>query len=182
MRTRTGGASPSALGSWDSTAHGIFNSTLIFGGILLLVWTTFFTKDLKTLARHEYATGKGVFWLQVGLYWVAIGIMFVGLFKTRDGTFNSVMHNLSAYSLAAVLGIMMVSVKWAVPRINREFQSFTWLLASGLAITLVLAALGQINTVGLEIMSFALGILWLQSFVVTAHNAARRLEPTSYPE
>jgi uncharacterized membrane protein YidH (DUF202 family) len=171
----------SYLGSWDSTAHRIFNVTLIFGGVLLVVWTTLFRRDLETLQRHGYASERWTFWFVVGLYWVAVALAFVGLFKTRDGIFHSLMHNLSAYSLAAVLGAMMVGLRWAIPRIGAEFLALTWLFAGGLAVTLVMAALGTINTVGLEMISFALGILWLQSFVVTVHNIAQRLEPESYP-
>lgn len=172
----------SYLGSWDSTAHQIFNVTLIFGGVLLLVWTPFFMKDLHTLARNGYAHPRGVYWFQFGLYWVAVALLFVGLFKTRDGTFSSIMHNLSAYSLAGMLGAMMVGVRFAVPRIGREFQLFTLLLVAAMAVVMLFAAIGRFNTVGLEILSFTLGIYWLHSFVVSSYTTARRLEPAAYPD
>jgi hypothetical protein len=172
----------SYLGSWDSGVHVVFNTTLIFGGILLLFWASLFVKDLATLERHHYATPRGFYWYRIALYWVPIAIAFVGYFKTRDGEFNSIMHNLSAYSLAAILGAMMVGLRWAVPRINRDFLTFTLVLTAALGVTLLLSALRIFNTVGLEVISFGLGIMWLQSFVGTAHNIATRLEPQAYPQ
>ncbi len=172
----------SYLGSWDSSAHRIFNVTLIVGGALLVVWTSLFAIDLDVLVRHGHGVQRWVYWMRIGLYWVAVALAFVGLFKTRSGTFNSFMHNFSAYSLAAILGVMMVGVRWALPKLKPEFLAFTWLMVGALAFTLISAALRFINTVGLEMVCFALGILWLQALVVNVHNTARRLEPASYPE
>ncbi len=172
----------SYLGSWDSSVHWVFNMTLIVGGLLLLFWASLFVKDLATLERHDYATARGFYWYRIALYWVPVAIAFVGFFKTRDGTFNSLMHNLSAYSLAAILGAMMVALPWAVPKINRDFRNFTLVLTLALGATLLLSALKIFNTVGLEVISFGLGIVWLQMFVGTAHNIAARLEPEAYPQ
>lgn len=172
----------SYLGSWDSNAHRVFNITLIVGGALLVVWTSFFVLDLHVLEQHGHAHARGIYWLRLGLYWVAVALAFVGAFKTRDGAFNSFMHNFSAYSLAAILGAMMLGVRWVLPKLSPEFLTFTWMMVAALAFTLISAALGFINTVGLEIISFALGILWLQSLVVNVHGVARRLEPAAYPE
>ena len=52
----------------------------------------------------------------------------------------------------------------------------------GLIGTLVAAALGRMNTVGLEIVAFALGMAWLSLFVGQTERMGPELEPESFPD
>jgi hypothetical protein len=171
----------SYLGKMESNVNLLFNLTLVFTGILLLVWLGYLMSDFRILARHGIAETKYVRWIRFGFVWLAIAIMLVGIFKSNYTPFSSLMHNWSAYSLAAVFGLFMLGGKWYVPGFPREYATTSWVLVALLAATLVSAALGRVNTVGLELVAFALGMTWLSSFVGTTDNMARELEPESFP-
>ena len=63
----------------------------------------------------------------------------------------------------------------------RELRTLTWILLAGMVANLGLAAFGYVNTVGLEIICFGLGIVWLQSLARHAAATAHELEPGGYP-
>ena len=172
----------SYLGKMESNARLIFNFTLVFTGVLLLAWMGYFMSDFRILARHGVATERGVKLVRIGLAWLAIGIALVGIFKSNYTPFSSLMHNLSAYSLAVAFGLLMVGGKWIVPGFPREFFASSWTLVTLLIGTLVAAALGRVNTVGLEIMAFALGMAWLALFVGQTERMGPELEPETYPD
>ena len=171
----------SYLGKMESNAKLIFNFTLIFTGILLLVWMGYFMSDYRILVRHGVAASSLAKWVRYGFAWLAIAIMLVGIFKSNFTPFSSLMHNLSAYSLAVVFGLLMLGGKWIVPGFPREFTVTSWVLVVLLVGTLISAALGRMNTVGLEIVAFALGMTWLALFVSNTDDMARQLEPESFP-
>jgi hypothetical protein len=110
-----------------------------------------------------------------------VGIALVGIFKTQSTPFASIVHNLAAYSLAGVFGLLMLGLKWLIPGASREVRTLTWILLVALAATLVGAAMGYFNTVGLEVIAFSLGILWLQSLVRNVASTAQEIEPAGYP-
>lgn len=172
----------SYLGKMESNAKYIFNATLVFSGILLLTWMGYFMSDYRVLVRHGIAAKQYYKWVRIGLAWLAIGIMLVGIFKSNFTPFSSLMHNLSAYSLAVVFGLLMFGGKWIVPGFSREFFVSSWTLVALLIATLISAALGRMNTVGLEIVAFALGMAWLSLFVGNTEQDAAKLEPESFPD
>lgn len=171
----------SYLGKYESNVNYIFNSTLVFTGILLLVWLGYFMSDYRICVRHGVAAARWERWVRFALIWLAVAVALVGIFKSNFTPFSSLMHNLSAYSLAGVFGLLMLGARWIVPGFPREFFSASWILVAMLAATLVSAALGRTNTVGLEMAAFALGIIWLSRFVQTTEESARELEPDAFP-
>jgi hypothetical protein len=54
-------------------------------------------------------------------------------------------------------------------------------LVAGILAALVAAAFGYFNTVGLELISFTLGMVWLQNFVHSVQTHASELEPEAFP-
>jgi hypothetical protein len=171
----------SYLGKYESNVNYIFNSTLVFTGVLLLVWLGYFMSDYHICVHHGVAAARWERWVRFALVWLAVAVALVGIFKSNFTPFSSLMHNLSAYSLAGVFGVLMLGARWIVPGFPREFFSVSWILVAMLAATLVSAALGRTNTVGLEMAAFALGIIWLSRFVQTTEETARELEPDAFP-
>jgi energy-coupling factor transporter transmembrane protein EcfT len=108
--------------------------------------------------------------------------MLVGIFRSNYTPFSSLMHNLSAYSLALVFGLFMVGSRWMVPGFPKEFFAASWILVSMLVGVGISAGLGRMNTVGLEMAGFALGMAWLFLFVGNTEDNAVQLEPDSFPD
>ncbi len=172
----------SYLGKLESNANFLFNMTLVFTGILLLTWMGYFMNDYRILVREGIADKKFVRWVRYGFAWLAIAIMLVGIFKSNYTPFSSLMHNLSAYSLALVFGLFMLGSRWIVPAFPKEFFAASWILVAMLAGVGLSAALGRMNTVGLEMAGFALGMAWLFLFVGNTEDHAVQLEPDSFPD
>jgi hypothetical protein len=166
----------------ESNAKMLFNATFVFTGILLLSWMGYFMSDYRILVRHGVAAEKYVRWFRYGFAWLAIAIMLVGIFKSNYTPFSSLMHNLAAYSLAIVFGLFMFGGRWTVPGFSKEFFTASWVLVAMLIGAGISAALGRMNTVGLELVGFALGMLWLSLFVGNTESMAAQLEPDAFPE
>ena len=172
----------SYLGKLESNVNFIFNGTLIFAGILLLVWRSYFLSDFRVAVRHGAAAERWAVWLGWALVWLAVGIMIVGIFKSRLNPFSSIMHNVAAYSLAGVFAVLMATTRWTVPRYPREFHLLSVTLVVVLLATLASRALHVVNTVGLEVVSFMLGLLWLVQFARTTESVAAHLERDAFPQ
>ena len=107
--------------------------------------------------------------------------MLVGIFKSNYTPFSSLMHNLSAYSLALVFGAVHVWLSLDRARLSQEFFAASWVLVALLIGVLISAGLGRMNTVGLEIAGFAIGMTWLALFVGNTESSAKApAEPESF--
>jgi hypothetical protein len=171
----------SHLGTLESNTYRIFNGTLIFAGIMFLVWLPYLMGDIEILVRHGLMPPHGAKIIQFAFVLIAITIMIVGLVQYGTTPLSSFIHNAAAYSLAAILILLMISLRWLVPGLSREVFVTSWLLVAGVLVSLGAAAFGYFNTVGLELISFTLGMVWLQFFVRSIQNQAAELEPAAFP-
>lgn len=172
----------SYLGKVDSNVNLIFNTTLVLAGTLLLVWYTYLMKDYRILLRHGIADPRWALLPRYGLLWVGIAVMIVGLFKSQLTPFSSLMHNTAAYSLAGVFGLFMGAARWIVPGFPREFHALSVTVVGLLLGAILWAISGGVNTVGLELTVFGLGLMWLSQFARTVVNLAAEQEPQSFPK
>jgi hypothetical membrane protein len=170
----------SYLGKLESNVNWIFNLTLIFSGILLLIWRNYLMSDFDILLRHGIAAPRWDLLFRYGLIWVGVAIMIVGIFKSQLTPFSSLMHNVAAYSLAGVFGVFMLASRWVVPGFPREFLATSGTVVIALVGTIIWAIIGGVNTVGLEMTVFVLGLMWLSAFANTTENLAREKEPESF--
>jgi hypothetical protein len=51
----------------------------------------------------------------------------------------------------------------------------------GVIITVVAGTVGYFNTVGVELLSFTLGMTWIQIFTHNVHLQARNVAPDAFP-
>ncbi|MGL4649407.1 MAG: hypothetical protein ACRC1H_08355, partial [Caldilineaceae bacterium] len=111
---------------------------------------------------------------------LGVGVRLVGFFKSNLTPFSALMHNLAAYSLAGLFFVLMLTPRWLVPGFPRVFHTLSLALVIVLAGVLVGRAMGTVNTVGLEIVAFALGLMWLSQFARNTESIAARLEPDAF--
>jgi hypothetical protein len=171
----------SYLGTLESNTNIAFNITLIFVGIMFLVWMPYLMSDIQILMRHDRIPQYSGQILRFAFGLLAAGIMLVGVFIYGVTPFSSWMHNAAAYSVAGVLILLMLGIRRLVPALSHEFFATSWLLVTGILAALVAAAFGYFNTVGLELISFTLGMVWLQNFVHSVQTHASELEPEAFP-
>lgn len=172
----------SYLGKVNSNVNLIFNTTLVLAGALLLVWHTYLLKDYHILLQHGVANPRWALLPRYGLLWVGIAVMIVGLFKSQLTPFSSLMHNTAAYSLAGVFGIFMLTARWVVPGFPREFHALSATVVALLIGAILWAISGGVNTVGLELTVFGLGLMWLSQFARNTQNLAVEQEPEAFPK
>ncbi len=172
----------SHLGSLQSNAHRIFNVTLVFAALVMLAWLPFLLRDVRVLIKHRMAEPFAFRYFNAGVIWLAVGIALVGLFKTQATPVSHIVHNLAAYSLALLFGLWFLGLRYALPKMPPELATLSVVVAAVLVVTLLFAAIGYFNTVGLQVVCFGLGITWLQQVVRFAAAEAARLEPSLFPE
>lgn len=170
----------SYLGKMESNVNWIFNATLIFSGILLLIWRTYFMSDYRILLRHGIADTRWSLLIDYGLLWIGIAVSIVGLFKSQLTPFSSFMHNVAAYSMAGVFLLFMLAGRWVVPGFPQEFHAMSGTVVAVLIGTISWAIIGGVNTVGLELTVFVLGLMWLSQFAHNTENLAAEQEPESF--
>ncbi|MCC6455966.1 MAG: hypothetical protein IT328_13520 [Caldilineaceae bacterium] len=171
----------SRLGTLESNTNLAFNITLIFVGIMFLVWMPYLMSDIQILVRHDRMPQVGEQILRFAFRLIAVGIMLVGVFIYGVTPLSSWIHNAAAYSVAGALILLMLGIRWLVPDLSNEFFTTSWILLACVLAALVAAAFGYFNTVGLELISFTLGMVWLQNFVRSVQTHASKLEPEAFP-
>lgn len=170
----------SYLGSYKSSANYIFNFTLVFGALLLLVWLRYVMRDFMVLVRNGIAIEKAGWWVRFLLAWISVAFGFVGFFPTWGTPFQNMMHNWSAYTMGAMFGVLMLAIRWLVPGFPKDFLKMSLVLVGLLVATMLFAAVGYFNTVGMEFICGMLGFVWLSLFVNVTEQMARQLEPKGY--
>ncbi|MCB0124093.1 MAG: hypothetical protein KDE58_17685 [Caldilineaceae bacterium] len=170
----------SYLGKMESNVNYIFNTTLIFSGILLLIWRTYFLYDYDILLRHGVANARWAPLVRYGLLWIGVAVMIVGLFKSQLTPFSSLMHNTAAYSMAGVFLLFMLGGRWIAPGFPAEFHTLSLAVVAVLIGAIVWAISGGVNTVGLEMTVFVLGLMWLSQFARNTENVAAEQEPEAF--
>ncbi len=167
----------SHLGSMMSSVWYLFTIALVLAALLMLVWLTFVVRDVKVLIESKRATPFARTYFIGGILWLAIGIGLVGLFPTQLGVISHWVHNLAAYSLALLFGLWFIGLSRALPNTPPELNTLSIAVAVVLVLTLIFAAIGYFNTVGLQVVSFVIGITWLQEVVRFVAMEAERIEP-----
>lgn len=170
----------SYLGKIESNVNWLFNATLVFSGILLLIWRIYFMSDYRILVQHGITSGWWSVIISYGLLWIAIAVMIVGIFKSQLTPISSLMHNTAAYSMAGVFLLFMLGGRWIAPGFPHEFHALSGIVVAVLIGTITWAIIGGVNTVGLELTVFALGLMWLSQFARNTEDLATELEPEAF--
>lgn len=171
----------SYLGEVGSNVGYVFNGTLIFVAILVLVWSRYFMNDYRLLVRKGMASAAWERWVQVAIIWIGIAAALVAIFRWQSTPVNSLIHQVAATSMAVVVGGMMAAARWVVPGLPRDFFLLTWVLLAVIVTVHIWAQFGAVNTVGMEFVDFGIGLTWLSQFAANAQIVGKRLEPEAFP-
>ncbi|MCB0110158.1 MAG: hypothetical protein KDE53_29765, partial [Caldilineaceae bacterium] len=86
----------------------------------------------------------------------------------------------AAYSMAGVFLLFMLGGRWIAPGFPAEFHTLSATVVAVLIGTIAWAVSGGVNTVGLEITVFVLGLMWLSQFARNTENLAIEQEPAAF--
>jgi hypothetical protein len=121
--------------------------------------------DFIYLRRIGLLTPRKVNFVRAGL--IALGILLatIGLIPFGTTSTRNMVHDLCAYSVAGVLLAFMLTVRRLLPFLSKEFYALTWSAVVLLVSAVVLHLAGSINTVGVELLAFAIGGFWFVLFI-----------------
>lgn len=170
----------SFLGESDARSHIIFNSTMLVSGLLLIVLQQFFMDDFVFLNDIGMLTSREVKLVRLGLVALGLVMMMIGFVPFGINNTLDTVHDMSAYSIAAILLVFMLTARRLLPSLPKEFFAITWLTIGLLIAAVGLHLVGSINTVGVELLAFAIGGSWFVLFIKNVEMLVEQIDPQSF--
>lgn len=162
----------SFLGSNQATSSWQFNSTLILSALLMIALVDYIFVGLK----EQFPKHLGASILRILLTITAISLGMVGYFPADGPGRMPYYHNKSAEMLVIMIILMIIGVKWLLPKVTREFQWLSYALGAVLVAVTTLYMMGDyITLTGFELIAFFLAFSWLMLLL-------QHLEKALHPE
>ncbi|MCB0070227.1 MAG: hypothetical protein KDE20_02160 [Caldilineaceae bacterium] len=171
----------SSVGTHSTFTSQIFNGTLIFGGLMVLVWRPYFASDLTLLMQHGLTTAAGAKWVNRGLIGLGITIALVGIFENQVNAVYDFIHNTAAPMMGVIVVIMAFTLRRLVPGFPNEVYLTSYILGGLLVLGVFFYAIGYFNIAGVTLYGGAIAFTWLTLFVGTVEQIAHELEPDAFP-
>jgi len=141
-----------AINSWQ------FNLTLILSAFLVAALVDYLFVNLK---KNNY-DGPKIILLRILLTLVAVALGGVGFFPNNGKGHIHELHNNAASLLVFLIVILIIGIKWLLPKVTKEFLVFSY----SIAITLVIADIlfqhiGYLSLTAFELIAFVLAFSWI---------------------
>lgn len=156
----------SFLGTNQAQFSWTFNATLMIAG---LVWVTLIDY-LFVPIQQRFPKNWRLIALRSILTLDAITLACIGAIPNNQGIFH-ILHDTAANCLILFTAIPMVSLKILLPNVTKEFITFSYLTAGGLAASMVLFyIIPYLSLTAFEIIAVALAISWLLLLMQNIHK------------
>ena len=147
----------SFLGTNEAARSWPFNLTLILSALLMLALVDYLFVSLN---NHGYK-GRGINILRLLMTLLSISLGGVGFFPNNQGVWHE-LHNRAASLLVLIIIILIISIKWLLPKVTKEFL----IVSYGIAVFLVVAnvlfeTIGYFSLTVFEIIAFGLAFSWI---------------------
>ncbi|MGL4382232.1 MAG: hypothetical protein ACRCTA_00770 [Bacilli bacterium] len=117
---------------------------------------------LFVILKRNLPDNKKLIVTQVLLVLTALSLAGVGIFPYRDIKFYQMMHNRMAGMLVFLIILLILTLKWAIPTISKEFMRFSYLIISLLIISIFLfLGIGYLSLTAFELVAFLLSFSWI---------------------
>lgn len=148
----------SFLGTPDAQRSWGFNITLILSALLLIALIDFLFVTLNTKIEKS----KRVMILRILLIVTAINFGFVGLFPYNESPVSQWLHNHSARNLVDLIIILIITVRWLLPGVSKDFLKISYIIgATLLFVTILFLPIGYLSLTAFELLAFTLAFAWL---------------------
>lgn len=157
----------SFLGTAENSANFQFNVTLIFSGLLMLTLVDYLFVNLQKRFR-----GKRILILRWLLYALSACVASIGLFP-NDPQFH-VLHDRISMWLVYIILILIVTVKWLLPRVTRQFLIVSYVLGAMMGAEYIIFKLTDyLSLTAFELLEFGLAFSWLLLLLQNIENLSR---------
>jgi hypothetical protein len=164
------------VGTHGTITSAIFNTSLMFGGLLLLVWMPFFKSDFEILVRGGLSTPDLAKWVYRGMVAMGVAIFLVGMFENQVSDLRDLIHNIAAPSMGLFVILLGFGLGKLAPGLPRDVHVTSYLLSGLLALGVLFVAIGYFNTAGVTLYGAAIAFTWLSVFVNTVEHTAMELD------
>lgn len=148
----------SFLGTPEASNAWQFNLTLMLSALLMVALIDY----LFVLLYDQLGRSKRLVCFKYLLIATAVCLGGVGFFPYNDSPFNQQMHNRSAGFLVYLFIILIAALKWLMPSISKGFLKFSYLVAAGLVVAVVLfQGVNYLSLTAFELIAFVLAFTWL---------------------
>ncbi|MGX7023819.1 AbrB/MazE/SpoVT family DNA-binding domain-containing protein [Vagococcus hydrophili] len=148
----------SFLGTNEAVNSWQFNLTLMLSALLLVALIDYLFVNLK---KRNYVGWK-IQILRVLLTLMAIALGAVGFFPNNGTGQLHVLHTKAANWLVLLIIILIIGIKWLLPKVTKEFL----IISYGIAGTLIIANflfqnIGYLSLTVFELIAFGLAFSWI---------------------
>lgn len=148
----------SFLGTNEAASSWQFNLTLMLSALLMVALIDYLFVNLK---KSGY-TGFKVASLRVLLTMVAISLGGVGFFPNNGTGQLHALHTKAAEMLVYLIVILIVSIRWILPKVTKEFLTISYGIAAVLvACNFLFQNIGYLSLTVFELLAFGLALSWI---------------------
>ncbi|NKC67919.1 DUF998 domain-containing protein [Vagococcus fluvialis] len=148
----------SFLGTNEAASSWQFNLTLMLSALLMVALIDYLFVNLK---KSGY-TGFKVASLRVLLTMVAISLGGVGFFPNNCTGQLHALHTKAAEMLVYLIVILIVSIRWILPKVTKEFLTISYGIAAVLvACNFLFQNIGYLSLTVFELLAFGLALSWI---------------------
>ncbi|MBO0429117.1 AbrB/MazE/SpoVT family DNA-binding domain-containing protein [Vagococcus fluvialis] len=148
----------SFLGTNEASSSWQFNLTLMLSALLMVALIDYLFVNLK---KSGY-TGFKVASLRVLLTMVAISLGGVGFFPNNGTGQLHALHTKAAEMLVYLIVILIVSIRWILPKVTKEFLTISYGIAAVLvACNFLFQNIGYLSLTVFELLAFGLALSWI---------------------
>ena len=167
----------SALGSSDNLSSLIFNSIIVFSGILLICLVPIVSHNIKIIRQIPKYTSH----VHSSLVTIVLTLLFLsGVMALLSGSItynvNFIVHDSAAKGIAICLGLMIAVVPWALSIFSRTFITASYGIFFILAWLWPPVTTGALKLSLYEIIASSLCLLWL--IVFARHISSAQITPS----
>ncbi|MBO0485916.1 DUF998 domain-containing protein [Vagococcus fluvialis] len=148
----------SFLGTNEAASSWQFNLTLMLSALLMVALIDYLFVNLK---KSGY-TGFKVASSRVLLTMVAISLGGVGFFPNNGTGQLHALHTKAAEMLVYLIVILIVSIRWILPKVTKEFLTISYGIAAVLvACNFLFQNIGYLSLTVFELLAFGLALSWI---------------------
>lgn len=146
----------SFLGTQRARNSWQFNVTLILAAFILIVLVDYVFVAL----REEYGRSRKLLALRILLTLLGLDLAAVGYFP-NDAT-SHLIHTKVAGYLVYLIIILIISVRWLLPKVTRDFLVTSYLIGASLVVLeFAFEGIHYLSLTAFEIIAFLLAFTWL---------------------
>jgi len=147
----------SFLGTNEAVRSWPFNLTLILSSLLMIALVDYLFVNLK---NHGYV-GTRITILRILMLLISLSLGGVGFFPNNKGVWHQ-LHNRAASLLVLLIIILIVGIKWLLPKVTKEFLIVSYAVAICLVLSDILfEVVGYFSLTVFEIIAFGLAFSWI---------------------